>query len=95
MAGSVRWMFALAMLVVVSAALGGVLAVADVLSGDGSGAVPPWWSALLAVAVAVVATAVVLRRCVQRFGGMTGDVLGAVVEVSLAAALVALAAGAA
>ncbi|NED98582.1 adenosylcobinamide-GDP ribazoletransferase [Phytoactinopolyspora halotolerans] len=87
MAGSVRWAAALVMLTAVAGVLAGVLAVLP----DAA----PWWSAPSAVAAAVLVTAVVLRRCVRRIGGMTGDVLGAVVEVSLAAALVAFAAAAA
>ena len=37
------------------------------------------------------ATALVLRHCQKRFGGVTGDVLGSVVEISTAAVLVAIA----
>ena len=44
-----------------------------------------------AVLVAAVATLLLLRRCTTRLGGVTGDVLGAGVEVSLAALLLALA----
>ena len=55
------------------------------------------WSALLldggrgvaGVVVAVVVAGVVLLRAVRRLGGVTGDVLGAVVEVALAGYLVA------
>lgn len=45
------------------------------------------------VAVAVAAAAVLLLtwRCVRRFGGVTGDVYGAAIEVALAALLVGLA----
>jgi adenosylcobinamide-GDP ribazoletransferase len=54
-------------------------------------AAPPWWAGPLAVAAAYAAAAVLLRRCVTRFGGITGDVLGGCVEVAVAAALVVLA----
>jgi adenosylcobinamide-GDP ribazoletransferase len=38
---------------------------------------------------AALAGTAVINRAVQRFGGITGDVLGAVIEVSFAAALTA------
>ncbi|CAM3932478.1 adenosylcobinamide-GDP ribazoletransferase [Nocardioides marinus] len=44
-----------------------------------------------AVLVAAVATVLLLRRCTTRLGGVTGDVLGAGVEISLAALLLTLA----
>ncbi|RFU39373.1 adenosylcobinamide-GDP ribazoletransferase, partial [Actinomadura logoneensis] len=40
-----------------------------------------------AVAVALAASAATLRHAVRRLGGVTGDVLGALVEVATAAAL--------
>ena len=51
----------------------------------------PWWAGAVAVAAAYAAAAVLLRRCVTRLGGVTGDVLGGCVEVAVAAALVILA----
>ncbi|MCR6488823.1 adenosylcobinamide-GDP ribazoletransferase [Amycolatopsis sp. OK19-0408] len=50
----------------------------------------PWWRGPLAVALAYAAAGVLLRRCTKRLGGVTGDVLGAGVEVGVAAALLAL-----
>lgn len=50
-----------------------------------------WWSLPLAVVVGLAAAGVLLRRCVRRLGGVTGDVLGACVEIALTAALVVLA----
>jgi adenosylcobinamide-GDP ribazoletransferase len=49
-----------------------------------------WWRGPVAAAVALVAVAVVVSRAVRRFGGVTGDVFGACVEVALATLLVAL-----
>lgn len=46
--------------------------------------------AALAVALALVVVLLLLRRCTRRLGGVTGDVLGAAVELSLAALLLAL-----
>lgn len=48
--------------------------------------------AVLGVVLAVVVVLVLLRRCTRRLGGVTGDVLGATVELSLAVLLLALAA---
>lgn len=45
---------------------------------------------LVAPLAAVTVVLVVLRRCTTRLGGMTGDVVGACVELSLAVLLVAL-----
>ncbi|MFB0619947.1 adenosylcobinamide-GDP ribazoletransferase [Streptomyces sp. AGS-58] len=47
----------------------------------------------LAVAAAVAAAEPLLRRCVRRFGGVTGDVFGALAETAATAALVVLCLG--
>ncbi|WP_328463127.1 adenosylcobinamide-GDP ribazoletransferase [Streptomyces sp. NBC_00448] len=49
-----------------------------------------WLRLLLAVAVAVTAAEVLLRRCRARFGGVTGDVFGALCETAATAALLVL-----
>ncbi|MCU1537664.1 MAG: cobalamin-5-phosphate synthase CobS, partial [Humibacillus sp.] len=67
----------------------------------GLGALVTWWvasrtgaeppsaaGALAVVAGGVAASRTVVRRATQRLGGVTGDVFGAAVEISLAAALV-------
>lgn len=46
-----------------------------------------WYAGPLCVVVALLGAGLVLRTAVRRLGGMTGDVLGAGVEVALAAAL--------
>ncbi|WP_424705492.1 adenosylcobinamide-GDP ribazoletransferase [Kitasatospora acidiphila] len=47
----------------------------------------------LALILGQLVAVVLLRRCVRRFGGITGDVLGALVETAAMAALAALALG--
>lgn len=80
--GSVpRWQAAAAMAVgMLLASAGALVAGVDV------------WRGAVAVVAAGLAAAAVLRRCVRRFGGITGDVLGAAIEVATVAALVTLAA---
>nr|WP_211226970.1 adenosylcobinamide-GDP ribazoletransferase [Amycolatopsis benzoatilytica] len=51
----------------------------------------PWWRGLAAVVLGYAAAAMLLGRCVQRIGGVTGDVLGGCVEAAVAAALLAIA----
>jgi len=52
-----------------------------------------WWALRypLAVAVGAACAWALLRRCVRRFGGITGDVLGAMAETAATGALVVLA----
>ncbi|MBH0244690.1 adenosylcobinamide-GDP ribazoletransferase, partial [Streptomyces cavourensis] len=47
----------------------------------------------LAVVAALAAAELLLRHCVRRFGGVTGDVFGGVAETAATAALVVLALG--
>lgn len=49
-----------------------------------------WWRGVVAVVVAAVVVGVVIARALRRFGGVTGDVFGACVEMAFAAVLVAL-----
>lgn len=48
-----------------------------------------WWTGPVVVGAAAVGGLAVIHRTTRRFGGITGDVLGAVIEVSFAAALTA------
>ncbi|KAB2353251.1 adenosylcobinamide-GDP ribazoletransferase, partial [Actinomadura montaniterrae] len=47
---------------------------------------------LAAVVLGLAAALLMLRHAVRRLGGVTGDVLGALVEIATTAALLALAA---
>jgi adenosylcobinamide-GDP ribazoletransferase len=52
---------------------------------------PQWWVGPLAVAAAYLAAALLLRRCVRRLGGVTGDVIGGCVEAATTAAVIVVA----
>ena len=51
-----------------------------------------WWAGGAAVLAATAASGVVVVHAVRRLGGITGDVIGAAVELAFAASLVTLAA---
>lgn len=65
------------------AAVGGVLSVAYMAAGF------PWHHAAAAAVVGFATSALVVWWCVRKLGGITGDVLGATVEISLAMMLLA------
>lgn len=53
----------------------------------------PWWQPLVSSVLALLACLWLLTRCVRRLGGITGDVLGALVEVAACVLFVVAAAG--
>ncbi len=78
-AGSVPWVGLVASTVTVL-----VLATLATWSTDAG-----WWTGAVVVVAGLLGMAALLLRCLHRFGGVTGDVLGAVVETALASALLA------
>ncbi|MFF8603530.1 adenosylcobinamide-GDP ribazoletransferase [Streptomyces sp. NPDC015232] len=69
---------------------------AVLLLATASGALFSPWDALrhlLAALAALAAAELLLRHCVRRFGGVTGDVFGALAETATTAALVVLTLG--
>ncbi|MGH8969821.1 MAG: adenosylcobinamide-GDP ribazoletransferase [Actinomycetes bacterium] len=58
-----------------------------------AGATVEGWRGPAAAVAALVVAEVLVRHCVRRLGGLTGDVLGAVAEVAATVALLVLATG--
>jgi len=72
-----------------TAAVAGLVA-AVVLIGTVVAAGRPWWAGAVAMLAASVVAYGIVRLCVRRLGGITGDVLGATVELALTALLLSV-----
>jgi len=71
--------------VLAAAATWAVVAAASVAVLDWAGL--DWWRGLVVAAAGLLVGAAVTYRCVRRLGGVTGDVFGAAIELSLATML--------
>ena len=87
-AGTVRPVIPAAITLTVLAAAAGAVAVSAAVIGE-----PLGWSLPAAIAAGLVAGFVLQRHAVRRLGGVTGDVLGAIIEVATTAALAVAAMG--
>lgn len=47
----------------------------------------PWWRGPVCTGAATLAVALLVRRAIRRLGGVTGDIYGAAIEISLAVLL--------
>ena len=72
--------------------VGGVLIAALLGLAAGAAGLTPV-AGVLAVVAGALAVGLLLRRCRRVFGGVTGDVMGAAIEVALAVNLVVLSSG--
>lgn len=64
----------------------GLLLLIAVMLGVGG----PWWGAVVGIALGLLGAGVVLRMCIRKLGGITGDVLGAMVEIACVGLLLGL-----
>src|SRR6195952_1045776 len=76
-----------------SAAIVGGLFAAAVAAGVLTLSGRPWWQGVAVVVIAAAVVGALVLRCRKRFGGITGDVLGAAIELAAAALLAGAAAG--
>lgn len=69
------------------------LTVVVAMVGASSAVGRPWWAGLLGVVLALSLVASIVRTAVRRLGGITGDVLGATVELAAVGLLAGVSVG--